>query len=423
MSGESFRFVHASDLRLDRPPYGMANIPDHLREVMINAPLVAAERIFELALSENVDFVVLSGDIIDPNQAGPQALAFLHEQFQRLADRGIEVFWAGGTCDAPTHWPDEITMPENVNTFPLGSVAIQQFYRGDQPIANILGRSGHGAISAADFLEASEELCSIAVAHGTADVGELTKQGVEYWALGGDHRHQVLSTAPFAVEYSGTTQGRCPDETGQHGCVLCHADLDRNVHTQFVATDVFRWRTERTTLADGQTGQDLKRLLRERMKHVAVEAADRPILVTWIVDGTSEHLADQQRLTRELLIWLRDEFGHTTAPAWTVELQIEPNQTFPEQWCEEDTILGDFLRSVRDHEKDSEASLGLENLLADRPDWAVLAAELQVTDPQTRNEVLRDATAIGTSLLRGDDKALSDSLIPAASSDEQEVPA
>lgn len=55
MAPHTLRFVHASDLHLDRPLYGLSDAPPELREMLRDAPLQAAERVFDTALTENAD--------------------------------------------------------------------------------------------------------------------------------------------------------------------------------------------------------------------------------------------------------------------------------------------------------------------------------------------------------------------------------
>ena len=83
------RLVHASDLHLELPIYGLAEVPDHLRELLIEAPYHAAEQVFETALAEDVDAVLLAGDVLNVDRAGPPAIMLLLDQFARLGDRGI----------------------------------------------------------------------------------------------------------------------------------------------------------------------------------------------------------------------------------------------------------------------------------------------------------------------------------------------
>ena len=68
---------------------------------MLNAPYNAAHSVFDAALTERVAFVILAGNILQADLTGPRGTAFLIEQFQRLAEAGIAVYWAGGECDPP----------------------------------------------------------------------------------------------------------------------------------------------------------------------------------------------------------------------------------------------------------------------------------------------------------------------------------
>src|SRR5262245_16172482 len=101
MAQPPLRFVHAGDLHLERPLSGVAEVPPHLREAFLEAPYLAAQQIFETALTEGADALLLSGDVVHLDRAGPRAIVFLLEQFQRLANHGIPVYWAGGQVDAP----------------------------------------------------------------------------------------------------------------------------------------------------------------------------------------------------------------------------------------------------------------------------------------------------------------------------------
>ena len=81
---DTLRFLHASDFHLEAPVGGLAEVPEQLRDLLIDAPRVAAQRVFESAIAHRVDFLLLAGDILHPYNAGPGALAFLLEQFERL---------------------------------------------------------------------------------------------------------------------------------------------------------------------------------------------------------------------------------------------------------------------------------------------------------------------------------------------------
>src|SRR5882757_9713483 len=107
---QPLRLVHASDLHLEMPVYGLPEIPEHLRELLIEAPYHAAEQVFETALAEDADAVLLAGDVLNVDRAGPPAIVLLLDQFARLAERGIAIYWAGGAVDVPDSLPRSVTL-------------------------------------------------------------------------------------------------------------------------------------------------------------------------------------------------------------------------------------------------------------------------------------------------------------------------
>jgi len=119
MSQPPLRFVHTSDLHLERPLGGVAEVPKHLRDLFLDAPFEAAAQVFETALSERADALLLAGDVVDFDLVGPRAVVFLQEQFQRLADHGIGVYWACMSTQ-PNRGPPACRCPK-MSTFSLSA--------------------------------------------------------------------------------------------------------------------------------------------------------------------------------------------------------------------------------------------------------------------------------------------------------------
>ena len=101
MAGESFRFIHASDFHLETPLGDLDTLPTQLREAIATAPMKAAQAVFEAALVENIDFVVLSGDLLNPVTAGPRGMSLLLNYFDKLHAKKTPVFWAASGADDP----------------------------------------------------------------------------------------------------------------------------------------------------------------------------------------------------------------------------------------------------------------------------------------------------------------------------------
>ena len=196
---QPLRLVHASDLHLELPIYGLAEVPDHLRELLIEAPYQAAEQVFETALAEDADAVLLAGDVLDIDRAGPPAIVLLLDQFARLGDRGIQVYWAGGAVDSPDLWPRSVALPQNVHMFPIGRVETRDLVRSGETIARLQGTSCNedGTLMMRGFHRDVHGLFTIGLSYGTGDSAGHEGDRVHYMALGG--RHAVVAQVQKAV--------------------------------------------------------------------------------------------------------------------------------------------------------------------------------------------------------------------------------
>jgi DNA repair exonuclease SbcCD nuclease subunit len=406
MPGQHFRFLHAGDFALDEPIVALPEAPQSLRDLVIDAPYLAAERVVRTAIEERVDFVVLSGNLVNLKRATPRALAFLLDQFQRLDAHGIAVYWAGGKHDPPQDWPAIARLPGSVQVFSSLEPEELSHFRGDRPVANLVGRSWHGTSlpHLGNLASDSDGLTTVVVACGQADSDSLVEQEVDYWALGGQPQRQSLGSTHRIVHYPGNPQGRSLAECGPHGCTLVHVAGDRSLRTQFVATDMVRWASESIKVEEGGTHGDVQRQLAERVKLLRSHAEERPLLVQWKLRGI-EHLARPTRrheLAAELLAWLRKEFGPAKPPLWSVEVELE-NSTLPGEWQTEDSMVGDYLRSLKLLMDADPREIDLTEHIPEAFRTAELAG-LRSWSADDHREILRDAALAGAHLLGADDR-------------------
>lgn len=417
MSNCPFRFVHASDFHLEAVPRGLAEVPDHLTELLLGAAYWAAERVFEVVLSEGAELLVLSGDILHPQHTGPRGPLFLAEQFARLAERDIAVYWAGGGVDPPEAWPSAVALPENVRRFPRGRLEEFVHRRDTGPVARLIGVSrDRRRVRASAFEPDPDGPFSIAVVHGAAQPAVLQGRGIDYWALGGRHEPTPLLGSPHAAHYPGTPQGRRPEEQGAHGCTLVEVDPQRRVRTALVPTDVLRWFGQRVVVDEATGRDDLEALIRQRMQTLVQGAPAVDLLVSWTVAGSGPLMAQLRRgpLAGELLEWLRSQYGFGPPAAWSVSLEVELPASLPPEWYEQETIRGDFLRAVRQLQANAarpvrgeppplaDGQLDLESYLSQEHRAGALAEAVAIPDAATRQRVLREAAWLGADLLSGE---------------------
>jgi DNA repair exonuclease SbcCD nuclease subunit len=374
----AFRFLHASDFHLERPPAGLAEIADHLREPLIEAPYRAARNVVEAALLHDADFVLLAGDIVWPRRSGPRGVLFLREQFTRLAERNIDVYWVGGRVDRVHEWPAEIAWPANVHIFPVDRPLRISVTKRGQPLCDIVGQSlpGDREIDIADFCAAlisPGERFNIGLAHGDFEAGELrtihppaepeallrnNSKRFNYWALGGEHEPTLPDESRPLVHYPGSPQGRSPAEPGPHGCTLVQVTQEHEIRTTPIITDAVRYCNEPVTLPSGTSSaasNELERILRQRLESLVNANSGVTLLVKFTLDSDSLSMDERSWLPLPAITGvLRGEFGYRTPPVWLDRIQLPPPCLPPEDLYQQESILGDFLQTARRHQRSGE---------------------------------------------------------------------
>ncbi len=255
-----FRFVHAADLHLDTPFSGLSATAPEVAAELRDASLAAFDALVRLAISREVAFVILAGDIYDGARRGVRAQIELHRGLRELSDRGIRTFVVAGNHDPVDEgWSAVREWPELVTHFPTdepGSVVVE---RDGMALATVYGISyGTKAVTenlAARISRGEGPGPHIAVLH--ANVGgnpdhdayspctldDLRGSGIDYWALGHVHTRQVLHRDPWVV-YPGNLQGRNPraTERGAKGALVVEVDDAGMIHEpEFVELDRIRF--------------------------------------------------------------------------------------------------------------------------------------------------------------------------------------
>lgn len=410
MSGWPFRFVHASDFHLELPLFGVAEVPAHLREWFLDAPYQAALRVFDTVLAEDARFLILSGDILNAPGAGARGVLFLLEQFRRLQDRGVAVYWAGGRVDRATQWPSAMALPPNVHVFPADDVGHFHHEHDGETLALLIGqgRSRRGPINAQEMAEVQAGFgsggYSIAVAHGEQDPAVLQNSAFNYWALGGHHDRTTLFSSPSIAHYPGSPQGREPAEIGVHGCTVVEVDQRGLSRVSHVATDVLRWQSEQLLIGADWSEETLLKRITNRAEHLRDGSGQVHQLVEWTLMGEGPLASSYTSSSKAqaLIERLQKEFGHEKPAVWSLSVEVESPQGLPASWYEEETLRGEFVRQMQSlHDQPSEP-LGLEQFIPPVYAEAAIGEKLVSADAADRERVIRHAAALGAELLSGD---------------------
>ena len=247
-----FSFIHAADIHLDSPMVKLEGYEGAPVELIRQATRRALDNLVHLAISEKVDFVLISGDLYDSDWKDYNTGLFFISRMARLADEKIPVFIIAGNHDAANKMTKSLRLPEGVHSF--GSRKPDTFLIDDAGVA-IHGQSfPSGAVTrdiSADYPAAVKGYFNIGMLHTCAtgssehdpyapcSVEGLRLKEYDYWALGHIHKRQELSKDP-PILFPGNLQGRNIRETGRKGCMLVRVENGRPGY-EFCPLDVFGW--------------------------------------------------------------------------------------------------------------------------------------------------------------------------------------
>lgn len=425
-----FRFIHAADLHLDTPFTGMTGIPDRLRSYLQDSTFAALSGLVDLAVSEEVDFIVISGDVYDAADSSLRAQLRLKEAWERLDRHGIPVYVIHGNHD-PLGSRVRLALPSNVRIFGSSLESYTAVSRlNGQPVAVVSGIS-YASSSVTEnlsryFIRSEDSsLYHIALLHANVDgqeghdayapcsLSELRESGYDYWALGHIHKRQVLSEAPWVV-YPGNPQGRSMKETGPKGCYLVEVDEAGRSVLHFHELDQLRWCEIELSIEGLNTEEEWKLRTEERLEAIRQDMKGKPAIARFKYTGSGplHALISSGREARELLAELqRQEEMRVGAGStgllprgivWPAGIRLHTQAAVDrEQLLGEDSFLGELFRMAEQAEREPQLldellEAALEPMKSDRR----LRQLLKSKNAQERLEWLHFARETAASLLR-----------------------
>lgn len=330
----NFTFLHAADLHIDSPLRGLeAGAP---AERIRTATRAAVVNLVDLALREQVAFVVIAGDVFDGDWPDWRTGQFFVQEMLRLTRNGIRVVLIRGNHDAQSVVSRRLGLPQE------GA----RLLAADRPDSWRLAEHNvciHGQSFATR--EVTENLArhyppplpghfNIGLLHSAASgrpghapyapctVEQLAAHGYDYCALGHIHRQEVLSRTPWIV-FSGNTQGRHVGEPGPKGATLVTVRDGRVAAVTHHDLDVVRWAVLDIDVTGAADEEEVFAAARARLATELGAAAGRLLAVRLVLTGAS---AVHPALVRDLGA-TRDKFLIEAAASATAdELWVESVQ-------------------------------------------------------------------------------------------------
>jgi DNA repair exonuclease SbcCD nuclease subunit len=300
----SFSFIHTADLHLDSPFKGISGISEEISLELIEATFKAFNKMIDICIEKEVDFLLIAGDIYDGADKSLRAQLKFRDAMKRLSKAEIKAYIVHGNHDPLDGWSANLDWPENVHIFNGKSVGKVFVKKDGEEIVKIYGISFRTREIKTNLAQkfptkTKNALFTIGMLHcnvGTNTVHEpyapctlqdLISKNFDYWALGHIHKKTILNNDNPLVIYPGNPQGLHPKEIGAKGCFLVNVDENGKPTAEFIEVDSIRWFVEKLSIDSLYTEQELISKIHNRIEKIREEAKGRPSICRIILTGRS----------------------------------------------------------------------------------------------------------------------------------------
>jgi DNA repair exonuclease SbcCD nuclease subunit len=330
----AFRFVHTADIHLDSPLRSLSLRNRSLAELIGDSTRQALITIVDLCIAEQVDALLIAGDLYDGDQTSMKTARFLAAQMQRLAEAGIAVHTIRGNHDALSRITQELILPPSVKVYSGRAEAIEVEKGG-------LGIAIHGLSFARP--QAPESLLpkyrpplpdriNIGIMHTSlagapghdvyapCSLADLQASGFDYWALG--HIHQRSQYAGrTTVVMPGMPQGRDINEAGPKSVSLVTVHDDCSVTVEERLTSIAEFARVAVDLSATTTWFDVVESIEKAVAGVRGKATSDHLVARLALSGVTP-LAWRLRRDRDLLLAEAEQRAEGLGRAWIEKIEI-----------------------------------------------------------------------------------------------------
>jgi DNA repair exonuclease SbcCD nuclease subunit len=394
----SFRYLHAADIHLDSPLVGLSRYEGLPDADIRGATRAAFDNLVQRAIEEDVDFVVIAGDLFDGDWKDMGTGLYFARAMGRLHQAEIPVFLLAGNHDAASVITRSVPWPDNVRVF--GSRRAETHIIEDLKVA-ISGQSfATSAVTdnlVLTYPDAVEHHFNIGVLH-TALAGrkghapyapcstdDLRSKRYDYWALGHVHEHEIVSEDPHIV-FPGNMQGRTIRETGPKGAVLVTVQDMQVTAVEHIELDVLRW-VRVAVDCTNKSADDLTALISAPLGEAwHAHAAGMPLIARVALVGMTRDAGAIHDKAATLRDNARAVASAISPDLFIEKVKIEVSAPPPST----DVVIGDDLAALIDQAAGDPA---LATMIAEDLEPFLLAAHTSVGPPE--EDELRHAAGEG----------------------------
>ena len=356
------RFIHAADLHLDSPFRGLHRIAPEIAGDLYKATFDAYEKIVGLCIEEQVDALLVAGDIFDGADRSLRAQLKFVAGLNRLEEKGIRSFICHGNHDPLNGWEAQLSLPAGCHRFgakvegvpifpgePERAVVYGISYPQREVRENLtpfFGRVKQGPFTIG-LLHANVDNNTDHDSYAPCTLNDMEHTGINYWALGHIHTRQILREVNPTVVYPGNPQGRHPSERGARGVYLVEVKDSNQIHLEFRAVDVVRWELLEVNIGDPDTDQALLDAIDQKVAACQDAAEGRSIIFRLVLigRGTLHYSLMRPQFVDAILERINDTWAQQRPFLWCEGIQTATGAPIDRQQRRQGTdFVGDLIR-------------------------------------------------------------------------------
>lgn len=393
-----FRFVHTADIHLDSPLKSLAMRDPELAALVQTATRQTFQNVITLCLEENVDALLIAGDLYDGDQTSMKTAAFLGAELRKLTDAGIRVCLIRGNHDAQSNITKRLSLPELAHQFPAkgGRLAFQSRDGEAVVIHGVSFDKPHEMESLLPLYSPPEaDAINVGMMHASLDgalghdpyapvsTPALIAHGYDYWALGHIHIRMATSDIP-AVVMPGIPQGRHVNESGPKSVTLAEISDDGSVDLAERRVSVVEFQRLDVAAPNAETVEDARAVIAEALQSARAACSSGHLAIrAQLLCGADAFW----RLRREAVLLQNqvEDLVQTIDGLWLEQLEIAPEVAAlpPASWAD---LHSEMLAALDAPALQAAASAKADELL--KPFPAMLRGLLGETEAEEA-EILR----------------------------------
>lgn len=355
-----FTFLHAADIHLDSPLRGLELSEDAPLDQIRGATRRAFDNLVELAMSEQVAFVLIAGDLYDDDWKDFNTGLFFNSRMVKLKEAGIRVFIVSGNHDAASQISKSLRLPDNVHLFSTRKPETQILQDFEVAIhgQSFASRSVSDDLSS-NYPQALDKHFNIGLLHtslngraGHADYAPckldgLKAKGYHYWALGHVHNREIVNENPWVV-FPGNIQGRHIRETGSKGCTRVTVDGGEVTQVEHQPLDVLCWQRCSVDVGGCRNVDEVYEKTQVQLEKSLADGDGRPVIARLELHGTT--LAHQK--IQAQAAYLTEEFRNLALDLggqglWLEKVRFKTREQLGlETFMHSDEALGGLVKNL-----------------------------------------------------------------------------